>query len=416
MRRRVLIILDGAADRLRIDGRSPLGSARTPYLDAIARDGCTGLMTTLYDDLPRESLVAFLGMLGWDPHTYYPGGRASSELRAVPHVTLGDGDLVFRANLVRVEAGQLASFSADSIDTETARSLVADVNVALRAEFSELEMYHVGDYRTLLVARGAGLLPNQVACREPHESEGLPVQPDALIEAVDATAAPFARRLNAYLLRAASVLRDARANAVMPWGQSKSLRLPAFSRVAAFDGRAVVIGAMPFLSGVCAAGGIDYRMAGNGRPDSDFAEKARGVIDALDAGYEFVCCHVNAPDEASHLHDPALKVRCLERIDAELIKPVFQYLQASSGTDRRLMVTPDHYSNSAPTARAGTRREVHSLEPVPFAVWGGPRDQVATFDEDAARGGRYGTVPTSHLDLLDLLDIRDLAGRAVKSG
>lgn len=52
-------------------------------------------MQTLYPDLPRESLVAQLGMLGWSPHLYYPGGRVSCELLTTGGIGLDDGDLAF---------------------------------------------------------------------------------------------------------------------------------------------------------------------------------------------------------------------------------------------------------------------------------------------------------------------------------
>ena len=50
MKKYVLIIMDGAADRARIGGKSPLQIARTPNIDYLTFIGASGLMTTLYDD------------------------------------------------------------------------------------------------------------------------------------------------------------------------------------------------------------------------------------------------------------------------------------------------------------------------------------------------------------------------------
>lgn len=52
-RARVVVVPDGASDRHRVGGRSPLELARTPYMDQVARDGVSGRMRTLYPDLPR---------------------------------------------------------------------------------------------------------------------------------------------------------------------------------------------------------------------------------------------------------------------------------------------------------------------------------------------------------------------------
>lgn len=406
-RRYVLLVLDGAADRLRLDGRSPLAVARTPYLDAVARDGVNGLMTTLYEDLPRESLVAHLGMLGWEPHRYYPGGRASSELAAVPNATLRPGDVVFRANLAHVGDGVLRSFSADAIDTTCAAPLVRCVDEALRPDYPDFELYHVGDYRTLLVVRGARVMPSCIRCAEPHASEGQPMQLDRLVETASEGSEDFAMRVNAYLARAAAALAGKRANSLLPWGLSTALSLPSFASVSGLQGRAAIVGAMAFLSGIGAAGGLDVYVVGNGRPDSDFAAKGRAVVQVLEDGYEFVCCHVNAPDEASHLHDPALKVECLQRIDRDIVRPILHWMQAHPDLIGGLLVAPDHYSNSAPAERGRPRHEIHSLEPVPFALWNArDRDDVSSFSEEWARRGRYGAVPVSHLRLLDLLGVR----------
>src|SRR4026208_2270620 len=107
----VLVIPDGAGDLHRLEGRWQFARARTDYADFIAREGVSGLMKTLYEDLPKESLVAQLGMLGWDPREYYPCGRASCELLALEDSYLQDDDLAFRANLVRMEGDILASYN-----------------------------------------------------------------------------------------------------------------------------------------------------------------------------------------------------------------------------------------------------------------------------------------------------------------
>jgi 2,3-bisphosphoglycerate-independent phosphoglycerate mutase len=405
-RRFVLIVMDGAADRVRIDGRSPLAAAQTPALDRIAQLGVSGLMTTLYEELPKESLVAHLGMLGWEPHVYYPGGRGSSELEVVPGVRLKPGDVVFRANLARVVDAVLRSFSAHSIDTAKAAQLARKVDTELRPEFAEFELYHVGEYRTLLLVRDANVAHRTVSSVVPHENEGLPIALDRLVTTSHQSSEPFVSRVNAYLSRAAELLSRDQANCLLPWGLSTALRLPPFAASTGFDGKSAIVGAMAFLAGIAAAGGLEFYSVGNGRPDTDYAAKGRAVLELLRGGYGFVCCHVNAADEASHLHDPRLKIGCIEHIDSLIVRPIFDWMRHYDGGSTGLLVMSDHYANSGPEGDGRPRSECHSIDPVPFSLWNGrDRDGVVAYGEDAARLGRYGSVPINHLRLLELIGV-----------
>lgn len=404
MRKFVVIVPDGAADLHRLPGGTPLAAAATPAMDFVARSGVSGVMRTLHPDLPRESLVAQMGMLGWDPHLHYPGGRASSELLRLGTAELGEGDLVFRANLVRMEGRTLASYNAHYVHDAEALPLVERVREALRADFPEIELRHCSDFRTVLVFRGAGVRPADLLCREPHESEGAVFPAGRIVEPAAPSAAAVAARLNAYLERVAALLAGGRADALLPWSPSTALRLPSFGEVAGREGRAAVVGAMDFLGGLAAAGGMEFHPVGNGRPETDYAAKGARAVALLAEGCDFVYVHVNAPDEAAHMHDPELKLRCLERIDRDVVRPVVEYFRARPAELGALMVVPDHYSNSSPRYAGEARSAIHSLDPVPFALWNGrDRDAVERFHEEAALGGRHAAAGLGHLDLLRLL-------------
>ncbi|HEX2188961.1 MAG TPA: hypothetical protein VHG51_08700 [Longimicrobiaceae bacterium] len=403
-RRYVLVVPDGAADLLRTPAGSPLEAARTPYMDFLAHEGVSGLMRTLYPELPRESLVAQMGMLGWDPREHYPGGRASCELLALEGVHLEDGDLAFRANLARVEGRTLASYNADFIHTHEAVPLVERVNRALGDEFPEFELRHASDFRSALVLRGVGVRPDQLVCAEPHECHGVQFPPGSAVRGRDAAGEAVAARMGRYMERVREVLAGQRANAVFPWSPSTALRLPSFRERSGFTGRAAVVGAMDFLCGLARAGGMEFHSVGNGRPDTDYAAKGRKTVELLAAGCEVVVCHVNAPDEAAHMQDPELKVRCIERTDAEVVGPVVEFFRARPQELGGVMVIPDHYTNCSPDAGPVARSSVHSLHPVPFALWNGrDRDAVSRFGEDAAAEGLLAGAGLTHLDLLALL-------------
>ncbi|HSS79183.1 MAG TPA: hypothetical protein VLV54_20860 [Thermoanaerobaculia bacterium] len=405
MRKYVLLIPDGASDLQRTAGRSPLADADIPNFDWLAAAGVCGLMQTLYPDLPRGSIVAQLGMLGWDPRLYSCHGRSVWELLALADVQLGADDLVFRANLVRMEGRRLASYNADYILDEPAVALIDRINGELAAEHPAFELYHNCDFRNSLVVRRAAIDPDLMVCPEPHEHEGTEFDVSRLIAGRDAASAALASQLNLYLLRVAEILAAERANMIFPWSAGRAFTLPRFRENTGFAGRAAIVGCMDFLQGIAKVGGLEFFKVGNGRPDTDYAAKGAKVTALLEAGFSLVICHANSPDEAAHMRDRELKIRCLEAIDRHIVAPVIDYFRARPEELGGVLLAPDHYTN---LLIGNTRAEAHSIDPVPFALWNGrDRDGVAVFTEDAMVAGHYAEPPVSHLRLLTLLGVTD---------
>jgi hypothetical protein len=69
----VIVIIDGAADvpNKKLGNKTPLEAAQLPTIDELTRRGMTGLMRTIYPSLPIGSIVANLGLLGYNPTRYY---------------------------------------------------------------------------------------------------------------------------------------------------------------------------------------------------------------------------------------------------------------------------------------------------------------------------------------------------------
>lgn len=421
MKKYLIVIPDGASDVQRTAGRSPLADAHTPCLDWIAAHGTCGLMQTLYEDLPRGSIVAQLGMLGWDPYGYSCHGRSVWELLGLGNVRLDADDLVFRANFVRMEGRLLTSYNAGFIHSAEARPLVDRINALLGPEFPLLELHHNSDFRNSLVARGAAVDPALLSAPEPHEHEGTEFDVSRLISGSDPASEALAGMLNLYLVRVGEILAGERTNMVFPWSAGRAFTVPTFLENTGFSGRAAIVGCMDFLHGIAKVGDLEFFRVGNGRPDTDYAAKGAKTVELLEAGYSFVICHVNSPDEAAHMHDRKLKIHCIEQIDQHVLAPILEYFRTRMDELGGLFVAPDHYTN---LLIDGVRAEAHSIDPVPFALWNGrTRDEVAAFDEDSVRQGRYGSPPISHLDLLQLLGVTDGlrplqpgAGRADRRG
>ena len=87
--------------------------------------------------------------------------------------------------------------------------------------------------------------------------------------------------------------------------------------------------------------------------------------------------HVEGPDECGHRAELENKVTSIERIDAEILAPVLQYLR-QSGEEFKIMVLPDH-----PTP---IHLRTHTIDPVPFFIYSSDAvlDGVTTFNEETA--------------------------------
>lgn len=405
----LLVIPDGAGDVDQLAGRSPLAAADIPRWDWLASEGVCGLMQTLYEDLPRGSIVAQLGMLGWDPYLYSRHGRAVWELLALTDVQLGSGDLVFRANLVQMIGRRLISYNAGFIMTEAAVPLVERINAGLGREFPNIELHHNCDFRNCLVVRGTGCDPGRFVCPEPHDHEGMEFELSRLVVGQDPASEAVASLLNRYLERVAEILDGEPANMIFPWSASCSFGLPRFRDNTGFEGRCAIVGCMDFLQGIAKTGSLEFFKVGNGRPDTDYAAKGAKVLELFEAGYSFVVCHINSPDEAAHMHDRELKIHCLEEIDRHVLGPAVEYFRSRADELGGLMVAPDHYTN---LLLGSVRADAHSLHPVPFVIWNGrDRDAVSRFDEASVRAGRYGASPVNHLELLTLLGLMQRSAR-----
>lgn len=81
---------------------------------------------------------------------------------------------------------------------------------------------------------------------------------------------------------------------------------------------------------------------------------------AMEQGQDFVYLHFEAPDEAGHRFELDNKVKSLEYIDEQVVKPILQGLE-KMGEDYSIMILPDH-----PTPLS---LRTHTAEPVPYLIY-----------------------------------------------
>ena len=75
MKKLILIILDGAADRPceELKGKTPYEAAKTPSLDFLSKNGITGELTVIDKKTPPETDNGVLALFGYDPHVHSRG-------------------------------------------------------------------------------------------------------------------------------------------------------------------------------------------------------------------------------------------------------------------------------------------------------------------------------------------------------
>ncbi len=359
MAKYVIIVPDGAADEPldQFEGRTPLEAAETPNMDRISIEGRQGLVRTVPDGLEPGSDVAQMSLLGYDPLRYY-SGRAPIEA-AARGVRLGLEDWVFRCNLVTIADGVMIDHSAGHISTEEGSCLIEELQRHISDE--RIRAYPGVSYRHLLVFKGMDF---DVRTYPPHDHIGKPVEKllprgkgaDLLIQLMNQSQQLFAgHEVN----KVRQDLGENQVSSIWLWGQGKQAALDNFRK--RFGVRGAAITAVDLVRGLAKLVGFDLiEVPGaTGFVDTDYEGKGSAAVEALEK-YDLVFVHVEAPDEAAHEKNAALKKQAIEQVDKHVVGPVLQALERHESW--RILVLPDH-----PTP---VRTGAHSAAPVPFAMAG----------------------------------------------
>lgn len=386
----IVFLGDGMADEplAALGGRTPLQAARTPAMDAIARDGICGTLLTLPEGFPTSSDVANMSVLGCDLATECCGrGPLEAAGRGLP---LAPTDIAFRLNLTTEEKGVLRDFSGGHVDPAVAAELVAEL---ARHFASDTVRFHTGvSYRNLLVL-SAPPYSERVKTEKPDDNQGSPVVehlPRALGPEAAATEA-FLRRLMREapaILEAAPANQRLRreghamANGVWPWSGGRAGAIRTLRDKYGIASSAVIT-AVDVIAGLGRCLGMTRIpvVGATGYIDTNYEGKAQAAIEALRT-HDFVYVHVEAIDEVSHEQNLELKLKAIEDFDARLVGPVLKAV----GPQVNVAVLPDH---PVPIALGK-----HTRTPVPVAIRmvGVAADAVQVFDEASCPAGRLGAL------------------------
>ncbi len=355
-----IVIMDGASGLPLPErgGKTCLELAHTPNLDAMASQGTLGLVRTVPPGMEPSSACACMSVLGYDPKVYYRG-RSGIEARSMG-ITIDDGDVVFRCNLVAVRDGKMWDYSAGHISTSEAQQLIGALEESLGND--KIHFYPGVSYRHMckLTGREDTLL---ATCTPPHDIPNKPIK-------------EFMPRgqgsglLRDLMARSEAILRDhplnveRRSRGDIPatmiwlfWGSGQVPDMPPFKKVYRLE--AAVTSAVDLLRGIARMAGMDILDIPGVTDglDNDFTAQAAGAVEALN-GHDLIVIHIEAPDEAAHAGAIDDKIEAIQRVDREVLSQL-RFWQADA---LRLLVMPDH-----PTP---IKTQTHSPDPVPFLLWG----------------------------------------------
>ena len=386
----LVLIPDGMADEKieKIDNRTPMEAAKKPMMDALAKTALVGTVSNVPEGMVPESDTANMAILSFNPRVYSKG---RSPLEAVSMgIEMQPDETAYRCNVVTLtDNGEdyddkvILDHSADEISTPEAAELIAALQEKLG---NDVRKFYPGiSYRHCLIWKNGN---DQYPFMRPHDilgkriGEYLPKAENGGEEFYRLMRESF-EILNHHPVNEARRARGLKpANSAWLWSPGKKPQLPNFREKWGLKG--AVISAVDLIKGIGLCAGmrsIDVPGA-TGNVHTNYKGKADAAVAAFREGYDYVYVHVEAPDECGHRAELENKILSVEKIDAEILKPVYDYL-VSTGEPFRVMVLPDH-----PTP---IRLRTHTIDPVPFFIYSSdqPKTGVATFNEETAAAKNF---------------------------
>ena len=386
----IIILGDGMADHpiKKLGNKTPLQVAHIPNIDKLTKMGRCGLFQSVPLDMPPGSEVANLAVLGYDVHKVYEG-RGVLE-GASMGVTINEGDLAMRCNLICIEDEKIKNHSAGHICSEESHILIDFLNEKLSNDFVK---FHKGiSYRHLLVVKDGN---NDLNFTPPHDVPGALLK-DVMIKPTSKSGEDTCKLLNALILNSQELLKDHPinkkriaegkdpANSVWFWSSGYKPSMKTLKEKFGISG--AVISAVDIIKGLGIYAGMDViEVEGvTGLTDTNYEGKAAAAVEAIKT-YDLVYLHVEATDEAGHSGDAELKIKALEYLDARVVKYVLEETSKLE-EDVAIAVLPDH---STPC-----EVRTHTHDAVPFIIYN-PKleaDDVSEYNEESCRKGGFGLI------------------------
>jgi len=382
----VLLVADGLGGLpVKPGGPTELEAAKTPHLDALARNGVLGNSIPILPGITPGSGPGHLSLFGYDPLKYIIGRGVLESVGIGFELTARD--VAARGNFCTLDdRGNILDRRAGRIPTEESAPLAGKL-AEITLPGVDIFVEPVREHRFVLVLRGDGL-GSRLPDTDPQATGVPPLEPTAS----DAASEGTAKLVKEFVRQAQEVLKDqSRANGVTLRGFASLPEIPQFKDV--FGLRAAAIAVYPMYKGLASLVGMD--IVGQAQSLSEEID----IMKEAWSDYDFFFVHFKYTDSTGEDGAFDKKVERIEEFDA--IIPGVTALDPTV-----LIVTGDH---STPCLLKS-----HSWHPVPTLL-AGPYcrpDRAGTFGEDAALMGGLGHFEGKYLMLLAMAH----AGRLGKFG
>ncbi len=385
----IIILGDGMADEpiASLNNKTCLQAANKPNIDKVAALGRCGLLDTIPEGFAPGSEIANMSVMGYDVPKVFEG-RGSLEAASMG-VSIDEGEMAMRCNLICIVDGKIKNHSAGHISNEEAEELILFLQKELGNE--QVNFFSGVSYRHLLKIKGG---KKQLKCTPPHDVTGTPFA-EVMIKAETAEAESSADLLNNLILRSQELLENHpvnmkraavgkdKANSIWPWSPGYKPEMKTLLELYNLKSGSV-ISAVDLIRGIGVYAGLKViEVEGiTGLYNTNYEGKAQAAIEALRTD-DFVYLHIEASDEAGHEGDVELKIKTIEYLDYRIVKPIFDEVSTWS-EPVTIAILPDH-----PTPCA---IKTHTNKPVPFIIYrtGETADNVMVYDEFACEKGSYG--------------------------
>jgi 2,3-bisphosphoglycerate-independent phosphoglycerate mutase len=402
----IYVAIDGMGDLpdKRLGNKTPLESAETPNMDALAGGGKTGLMYSVRKGVAPESDVAVISLLGYDPFKYSTGRGVIEAVGA--GLCMKDGDLALRCNFATLGQGKkiIDRRVGRTLTTTEAQELSKSANqkIKLKSYPATFEFCSTLGHRAVLlikskkdplssnisnsdpaydVINGLGVAQTNYkmelkTCEPLDKSEAAKVSAGLVNEFIEKSHDLWEKdminmqRVSKGELEANTILtRDA------------GHLLPKFFNInERYKVKFAALADMHAERGIASLAGMDSTLlpppSGNLQQDCEVRVKA--LLDILPK-YDCFYIHLKGPDEPGHDGNCKLKTEIIAAIDKYFFG---ELLQKISLKDNLICITTDHATPCI--------LKVHSDTPVPILISGEKLGKPVKFCEKTCASGSLG--------------------------
>jgi 2,3-bisphosphoglycerate-independent phosphoglycerate mutase len=361
----LLLVIDGLGG-LPYPKETALEAAKTPNLDALAKESVCGLTLPIASGITPGSGPAHLALFGYSP-LEYKIGRGVLEALGLG-IELAPGDLAARANFAtKTSQGIISDRRAGRLETEKNKYLCQLLQEKLR-RLDEVEIFiHPGkEHRFVVIFRGEGL-ESDLEDADPQKN-GFPQKFTSPLSKESQRSADV---VNKFMREVDNLLKEfSPANTVLLRGFSKTPILKTFGEL--FKLTPAGIATYPMYQGLARLVGMTVL--------SPSDATLQGQVKCLEDNWEkfnFFYFHIKKTDSYGEDGNFKAKVEEIEKVDA-LIPKILKL------KPEVLVVTSDH---STPCLL-----KAHSWHPNPFLLYSKyiQPDEVKCFSERACQKGGLG--------------------------